>query len=262
MISKEERADKEREVYDRGIDRKRYSQGFGHAQYGYAQDRKDRVITDILRTGEGRDVLELGSVSWKKYIDLELYAPGSLTCINISEKELQKGIRAAQKRQTEKHCRHTFRLMDAHHLAFPDHTFDIVFGTGILHHLDLETAAGEIARVLKDDGEMVFLEPLGRNPIGKLVRWLTPGARTPDERPLDKEHFRILERYFALERHYYQLFYVPAGVLSKHIFSSPYNPLMRAADRLDMWLERTGIGLYYRMIVIHGKLKEDPEKNN
>lgn len=38
MISKEERADKEREVYDRGIDRKRYSRGFGHAQYGYAQD--------------------------------------------------------------------------------------------------------------------------------------------------------------------------------------------------------------------------------
>lgn len=156
MISKEERTDKEREVYDRGIDRKRYSQGFGHAQHGYAQDRKDRAIADILERGGGGDILELGSVNWKKYIDLELHAPGSLTCINISEKELQKGIRAAKKRQTEKYCRHTFRRMDAHHLEFPDRTFDIVFGTGILHHLDLETAVREIARVLKDDGEMVF----------------------------------------------------------------------------------------------------------
>ncbi len=146
--------------------------------------------------------------------------------------------------------------MDAHHLEFPDNTFDIVFGTGILHHLDFETALREIFRVLKKDGEMVFLEPLGRNPVGKLVRRLTPDARTRDEKPLDKQHFRILERYFDMENSYYQLFYVPAGVLSKHIFSSPYNPLTKAADHLDMWLERslkkTGICLYYRMVVIHG----------
>lgn len=146
--------------------------------------------------------------------------------------------------------------MDAHKLEFPENTFDLIFGTGILHHLEFEPAIKEIFRVLKKDGEMVFLEPLGRNPVGKLVRRLTPEARTSDEKPLDKWNFRILEQYFDMDNSYYQLFYVPAGVLSKHLFSSPYNPLTRMADRLDMWLEKSfkksGICLYYRMVIIHG----------
>lgn len=256
MISKEERAGKEKDAYDRGLDRKRYSQGFGHAQAGYSDERKKKAIADVLKRGKDKNVLELGSTSWKQYIDLAAYPPKDLTCINISEKELKKGIRASKRLKTGQYCSHTFQIMDAHHLEFSDDTFDIIFGTGILHHLDLETAVKEIFRVLKKDGEIVFLEPLGRNPVGRLIRRLTPEARTPDETPLDKQHFRILEQYFDMDNSYYQLFYVPAGVISKHIFSSPYNPLTKAADRLDMWLERslkkTGICLYYRMVVIHG----------
>ena len=256
MISKEDRACKEKDAYNRGLNRKRYSQGFGHAQAGYSDERKKKAIADVLKRGKDKDILELGSTSWKQSIDFAAYPPKSLTCINISKKELKKGIKAAHKLKTGQYCSHTFQIMDAHHLEFPDDTFDIVFGTGILHHLDFETALREIFRVLKKDGEMVFLEPLGRNPVGKLVRRLTPDARTRDEKPLDKQHFRILERYFDMENSYYQLFYVPAGVLSKHIFSSPYNALTKAADHLDMWLERslkkTGICLYYRMVVIHG----------
>lgn len=260
MISKEERAKKEKAAYNQGLDRKKYNQRLGHAQSGYANDRKKKVLSDLLKRGKDKNVLELGSASWKQFIDFEACPPKNLTCINISERELQKGIRASKRLKTNQYCTHVFQIMDAHCLAFPDHTFDLVFGTGILHHLDFETAVKEISRVLREDGEMVFLEPLGRNPVGKLVRRLTPDARTPDEKPLDKEHFRILEKYFHLENSYYQLFYVPAGVLSKHIFSSAYNPLTRAADRLDMWLEKAlkncGIGLYYRMAVIHGTPKK------
>lgn len=261
MISKEERTVKEKEVYNQGLNRKKYNQRFGHAQSGYSDERKNKVISDILKRGKNKDILELGSMGWKQFIDFKSFPPKNLICINISEKELEKGIKASKKLRTKEYCSHAFQIMDAHNLEFADNTFDFIFGTGILHHLDFETAVKEISRVLKENGEMVFLEPLGRNPIGKLVRRLTPEARTPDEQPLDKWHFSILEQYFDMDNFYYQFFYVPAGVLSKYIFSSPYNPLTRVADRLDMWVEKhlkkSGICLFYRMVVIYGRPKKD-----
>jgi len=39
---------------------------------------------------------------------------------------------------------------------FKEETFDLVFGSGILHHLNLEKSVHEINRVLKSGGEMVF----------------------------------------------------------------------------------------------------------
>jgi SAM-dependent methyltransferase len=146
--------------------------------------------------------------------------------------------------------------MDAHHLDFIDESFDFVFGGGILHHLDFEVAIKEVHRVLKRDGRILFFEPLGRNPVGKIVRKLTPTARTPDEKPLDKGEFEILKKYFDLRNTYYQLFYVPAGFVSKFLFKSPKNPLMWGADALDRFIEfsfkKTPVVLYFRYVLIYG----------
>jgi SAM-dependent methyltransferase len=48
-------------------------------------------------------------------------------------------------------------------MSFPDDSFDLVFGSGIIHHLDIDRALGEIARVLRPGGRAVFVEPLGLN---------------------------------------------------------------------------------------------------
>jgi ubiquinone/menaquinone biosynthesis C-methylase UbiE len=94
--------------------------------------------------------------------------------------------------------------MNAEELAFPDNTFDVVFGIGILHHLDIDRACETIARVLKPTGVAVFLEPLGHNPFINLARYLTPGSRTPDEHPLTmsdlgtiRQHFQTVELRFV-----------------------------------------------------------------
>ena len=43
-------------------------------------------------------------------------------------------------------------------IPFPDHSFDIVFSHGVLHHVpDIEKAQREIWRVLKPDGELVVM---------------------------------------------------------------------------------------------------------
>ena len=57
-------------------------------------------------------------------------------------------------------------VMDATQTTFPDNTFDIVHGLGILHHVGLSAGLAEIYRVLKPGGSGIFLEPLGN------VRWV------------------------------------------------------------------------------------------
>jgi SAM-dependent methyltransferase len=91
----------------------------------------------------------------------------------------------------------SFAVMNAEHLELPDRSVGLVFGSGILHHLDLDRAAAEVARVLRDDGRAVFLEPLGHNPLINLYRRFTPGMRTTDEHPLRRADIRDLKVRFA-----------------------------------------------------------------
>jgi len=91
-----------------------------------------------------------------------------------------------------------YHVVDAEHLEFPAASFDLVFGSGILHHLDIEQSLSEIARVLRPDGRAVFFEPMGHNPAINLYRWLTPAMRTPDEHPLLVGDFALARRFFGV----------------------------------------------------------------
>lgn len=88
-------------------------------------------------------------------------------------------------------------VMNAEHLGFPNETFDIIYGSSILHHLDLDRSLVEISRSLKPGGKAIFIEPLGHNPFINLYRALTPALRTPDEHPLKMRDFEILRKYFG-----------------------------------------------------------------
>jgi SAM-dependent methyltransferase len=99
-----------------------------------------------------------------------------------------------------------FRVGNAEALDLPDESFDVVAGTGILHHLDLRAAYAEIARVIKPAGTAVFVEPLGHNPLINLYRKRTPEQRTPDEHPLLMRDFEVARRWFSqIELQYFQL---------------------------------------------------------
>jgi SAM-dependent methyltransferase len=145
--------------------------------------------------------------------------------------------------------------MDAHKLKFPNEHFDLVFGAGILHHLELETALREIGRVLRPGGVIMFSEPLDNNLIGRLVRRLTPWARTEDETPFRAGHLATIRRHFKCEFHYEQMLSVPLGVLSRAVFRRPDNSLMRMAFRSDELVQRylPGIGPYFRKVTIVGQ---------
>ena len=245
------RVERERAAYDAGIDRKRYvsllASHAGH-QAGLA---RARIAEAALSATPLRRVLELGEWAWLDWLERTGLAPAELVCVNISQRELDHGI--IRSRHTR--LKPTFMLMDAHDLAFPDGHFDAVIGWGILHHLDLGRALDEVARVLAPGGVMVFSEPLDMNPVARLVRRLTPKARTPDEIPFRAAELAAIRARFDVRVTYEQLLSVPVGVASRLLLPHPDNPLTRAAHAFDHGLQRRlpRLGAWYRKATFVGR---------
>lgn len=124
-----------------------------------------------------------------------------------------------------------YRVMDAERLDFADDSFDIVCGNGILHHLDLDRAFAQIARVLDPAGSAVFTEPLGHNPLINLYRRLTPDQRTSDEHPLRMSDLRRARDHFAdVEVRYFHLLALLAIPFAQRWV---FDPLLAGLDRAD-----------------------------
>ncbi|HOZ81857.1 MAG TPA: methyltransferase domain-containing protein [Bacteroidia bacterium] len=99
----------------------------------------------------------------------------------------------------EKYPAVEFVLADAMKLQFDANTFDVVFGSSVLHHLEFERSLNEILRVLKPGGRMVFAEPNMINPqifvqknIPFIKKWL---GDSPDETAINRWNFsKLLEQ--------------------------------------------------------------------
>ena len=52
---------------------------------------------------------------------------------------------------------HSFEVVDASKLDFPDESFDAIFDFGIIHHIpNWKNCIGELRRVLKDGGKLIL----------------------------------------------------------------------------------------------------------
>ena len=118
--------------------------------------------------------------------------PLRLFGIDISEVSINKAIENAKYLNLQI----DYSVDNCEETKFKKETFDLVFGTGILHHLKLEKSVSEIYRILKNNGEMVFLEPLGTNPLINFYRKLTPKSRSEDEHPFLKKDFDFISSLF------------------------------------------------------------------
>jgi SAM-dependent methyltransferase len=140
--------------------------------------------------------------------------------------------------------------MDAEKTKFNDNVFDLVIGTGIIHHLNILNSYKEISRILNDDGHAIFIEPLGHNPLINLYRKLTPEMRTKDEHPLKINDIKLMEQYFHdVHIEYYSLFVLFAVPIRKLWFFKKIYNILKIVD--EIVLRFPFIRRYAWTILIH-----------
>lgn len=240
----EDRVAREQESYDEGSvwqNSNKLQRRFWHVfecpntQYGeiFYKDFVASVIPNAV-------VLDYGCYDGSMSGHYLSFKPQRLVGIDISKRAIER----AKERYDDKA---EFYVMDAHKLEFPDNSFDVVVGVSILHHLDFETAITEVQRVLKPGGYAIFQEPLRDNPGGKLVRALTPKARTADELPLSRKQIKWADNYIGGQKHVFTgLFSTALGMATSLVLKKPDNWILVAADKLDRKLMHTPMRYWMR----------------
>ena len=148
----------------------------------------------------GKKVLDFGcgnGVYTEKVLN---FNPSKITAIDISEKAIEVA-------KSKNHKMVDYIVENCENTKLNSNSFDLIYGVGILHHLKLNDAVKEIERLLKKNGNIIFIEPLGTNPAINLYRKLTPNSRSADEHPLtfnDIKYFRSL--FSKVKVNYYGFF--------------------------------------------------------
>lgn len=198
--------------------------------YAVAKEAWQAYEGAILRQAKGIDVLEYGC------------GPGSFATVLASHGSRVVGIDISEVAIAQASAdapRHgfgnalAFRVMNAEQLEFGDSCFDRICGQAILHHLDLARALPELARVLRPNGNAVFLEALGHNPLINWYRRRTPTLRTEDEHPLRKTDLDGLRRHFdKVEIEYFCLTVLAAAPLAGRPGFGPIRSALANFDSL------------------------------
>ena len=162
---------------------------FYKALYNLYEDFFDHLKNNI----KDKNVLDFGCGTGG-YVEKAInFDPSNITAIDISE----KAIEIARNRKFEKR-KVEYKVENCENTKLNSDQFDLIYGAGILHHLDLEKSVKEIERLLKKNGSLIFIEPMGTNPLINLYRKLTPKYRSSDEHPFNFKDINYFKNTFKL----------------------------------------------------------------
>lgn len=153
-----------------------------------------KYIFDFFGEIKDKKVLILGVGNQTSLIDAFIDSGAEVVAIDLSSESVKRVRDKIFKTNSESKC--SILEMDCENLTFESHSFDFVFGRGIIHHLDIEKSLQQIQQVLKRKGKFGFIEPLATNPVIQLYRYLTPLDRTPDEHPFKSSDLRLFSKRF------------------------------------------------------------------
>ena len=161
---------------------------FYKALYGLYDDFSEKVR---IETNE-KDVLDFGCGTGSFTEKVLNFNPKRIVAIDISE----EAIKIAKESSNKKQISIEYRVENCESLNLSSESFDLIYGSGILHHLDLDKSLGELKRILRKNGKIIFIEPMATNPIINLYRKFTPKARSVDEHPFKFTDIRYIKSLF------------------------------------------------------------------
>lgn len=229
MVTDNARLEREQEFHDRRFaeDSKRQEKVGKFYQITKSVHReKERIL---LNSSQGAKVIEYGCGTGSYAFKLAEQGAKLVTGIDISpvaiEKAQEQAIARGVARQT------SFEVMNAENLEFAPDSYDLICGSGILHHLDLNLAINSIVRVLQPNGKAIFLEPLGHNFLINLYRRLTPSIRSEDEHPLlDKDLAFLGQHFHQVDIKYFYL----TSLAASFVAGKPgFNTVLKSLELLD-----------------------------
>jgi len=243
-ISTSERSIREKKVFDEtDVFENWYTL---QRKYGHLFDcpntvRAEQTLTEMLQQAvPGKRVLEIGCGSGWYSVDLTNCGASFVLGTDISERLI------AQAKPLELPGVRDFAVAD---LAEPvEGCFDVIVGRSILHHVNYQEVMQRLYYDnLREQGLMVFYEPLGSNWIMNLFRMLSRNAHTPDEQPFGRRDLAWMRKTFPeftmIPVNYLS---IPLGAISSLLFNNPDNMLLRFADLVDSLLARHAPWLHPR----------------
>lgn len=154
-----------------------------------------RVVRTALGEVAGLTVLHVGAGEGAYLESLFVARPRQILSFDLAKARVRKA------RESEHGIfPNRWFVADAHRIPLRPGCVDVAVGIAILHHLDLDRAVDELTRVVRPGGRVIMAEPLAGHPLVAFVRRLTPGARTPDEKPFSDADLRLIGERLRLTK--------------------------------------------------------------
>ena len=211
------------------LNKRRFQNKFYKAVYNLYED----FFYILKKKVQSKDVLDYGCGTSNLVEKVSNFKPKKLVAIDVSGEAIKK----AKSETKSEESKIDYRVENCENSNLTSDAFDIIYGSGILHHLNLNKSLKELNRILKKGGIILFAEPMATNPIINIYRKFTPKARSVDEHPLVFQDIKLIESMFKnVEVKYYgflTLIFFP-------FYKSPENSkLFRFISGIDRMILKT-----------------------
>ena len=180
-------------------------------RYGAPSPRKrfrEEFRFRVLRNLQGKRVLDVGCGDGHNSVLLAKLG-AQVTGIDISPKAIELAQKKAQINGVSGATR--FLCSPLEEAEIPPHSFDVIWGDAILHHLieNLELVLARLCLWAKPGAILLFSEPVNFNNTLRRLRFRLPvkTEATPDERPLEPTELKLIRRFLPdIRIRFYSLF--------------------------------------------------------
>ena len=107
----------------------------------------------LKNKSQNKNVLDFGCGIGSYTERVLTFNPLKITAIDISE----KAINIAKDKKNNKEDKIDYRVENCENTKLNSNEYDLIYGAGILHHLNLNKSMEEINRLLKKNGTIIFI---------------------------------------------------------------------------------------------------------